>query len=226
MGAGWGEQGPVPASERESGHRRRRGWRPFLQTPKTTANSKAGAAGTSRVQWPGPQRARDAGTRSGTRTFQRPRCPPRPVAACGLGARSEPGTAGTAPQSPHPPPATRSRTRTGHLVPADPTCAAPGPPPPQPTEREASACVGLGQEAIPLLGSQPCLGGGEGRGGAAPAPSGKVPARLRHPPIKATSGRTVTPHDSAQASALRKRQVTQGHSETTVTVTRSWSGNV
>ena len=86
--------------------------------------------------------------------------------------------------------------------------------------------MGLGQEAIPLLGSQPCLGGGEGRGGAAPAPSGKVPARLRHPPIKATSGRTVTPHDSAQASALRKRQVTQGHSETTVTVTRSWSGNV
>ena len=174
MGAGWGEQGPVPASERESGHRRRRGWRPFLQTPKTTANSKAGAAGTSRVQWPGPQRARDAGTRSGTRTFQRPRCPPRPVAACGLGARSEPGTAGTAPQSPHPPPATRSRTRTGHLVPADPTCAAPGPPPlPSPPSGRPVPAWGLGRRPSPCWARSPAWGGGRGEGVRLPPPRGR-----------------------------------------------------
>lgn len=122
--------------------------------PRRQLQSKAGAVGTSRVQWPGPQRAGDAGTRSGTRTFQRPRCPPRPVAACGLGACSEPGAPGTAPQSPHPPPATRGGTSCQPTPPVPPQA-----PHPQPTEREASACVELGQEAIPLRGSKPCVGG-------------------------------------------------------------------
>lgn len=124
------------------------------------------------------------------------------------------------PTRPRPPGAARERGTSCQPTPPVPPQ---GPPPPtSPPSGRPVPAWGSGRRPSPCGARSPASGGR----GAVPAPSGKVPARLPHPPIKATSGRTVTPHDSAQASALRKRQVTQGHSETTVTVTRSWSGNV